>query len=137
MAETAIVDAGFLVALLRRRDTYHNWAAEEAGHHPPPWQTCEAVLSEAFHMLNGYGVDALGAFLEQGTIAVGFALADHGKPVVRLMKKYAQLPMSLADACVVRMSEIVADPVVLTTDSDFRIYRRHGRQKIPHVIPRR
>jgi uncharacterized protein len=43
--------------------------------------------------------------------------------------------MSLADACLVRMTETVSDPLVLTTDSDFAIYRRHSRQVIPCVMP--
>jgi hypothetical protein len=43
--------------------------------------------------------------------------------------------MSLADACLVRMTETLPDPVILTTDSDFRIYRRHSRQVVPCVIP--
>ena len=55
--------------------------------------------------------------------------------VLRLMGKYADMPMSLADACLVRMTETFSDPVLLTTDSDFRIYRRHSRQVIPCVMP--
>ena len=51
------------------------------------------------------------------------------------MQKYADVPMSLADACLVRMTEILPDPVLLTTDTDFRIYRRHGRKTIPCVLP--
>jgi predicted nucleic acid-binding protein len=52
-----------------------------------------------------------------------------------LRAKYDAVPMSLADACLVRMSETLPDPVIITTDSDFKIYRRHGRQSIPCVIP--
>jgi hypothetical protein len=55
--------------------------------------------------------------------------------VLKLLQKYANVPMSLADACLVRMSETFADPVILTTDSDFRIYRRHSRQMIPCLLP--
>jgi uncharacterized protein len=43
--------------------------------------------------------------------------------------------MSLADACLVRMTETLADPVFLTTDSDFHIYRRHSRQVVLSVMP--
>jgi len=50
------------------------------------------------------------------------------------MTKYRNLPMSLADACLVRMSKIVTDSVVLTTDSDFRVYRRHSRQTAPRAM---
>jgi len=52
------------------------------------------------------------------------------------MRKYAGVPMSLADACLVRMTEVLPEPLVLTTDADFRIYRRHGRQVVPCVLPR-
>ncbi len=51
------------------------------------------------------------------------------------MRRYANVPMSLADACLVRMSELAAGCVLFTLDGDFRIYRRHRRQKIPLVIP--
>jgi hypothetical protein len=51
------------------------------------------------------------------------------------MQKYADLPMTLADACLVHMTEALADPVLLTTDTDFRIYRRRNRQIVPCVMP--
>jgi hypothetical protein len=51
------------------------------------------------------------------------------------MQKYADVSMSLADACLVRMTESLSDPVLLTTDGDFRIYRRHNRQAVPVVMP--
>jgi predicted nucleic acid-binding protein len=60
---------------------------------------------------------------------------DELERVVGLMEKYADVPMSLADACLVRMTEALADPVLLTTDTDFRVYRRHSRQTVPCVLP--
>lgn len=51
------------------------------------------------------------------------------------MQKYTDVPMSLADACLVRMTEIHPEPMILTTDSDFDIYRRHGRRIVPCVMP--
>jgi predicted nucleic acid-binding protein len=136
MAVSAIADASFLVALLRKRDTHRAWAAEEASRHPPPWHTCEAALSEAFHMLDGNANAELGELFTLDAISIDFALADHREAVIALMQKYSQLPMSLADACLVRMTEILSDPLILTTDSDFRLYRRHGRQVIPVEMPR-
>ena len=56
-------------------------------------------------------------------------------PVLKLMQKYANVPMSLADGCLVRMSEALSDSLILTTDTDFRIYRRHSRQVVPCLIP--
>jgi hypothetical protein len=51
------------------------------------------------------------------------------------MQKYADVPMSFADACLVRMTELLSDPLLLTTDADFLIYRRHGRRTIPCTLP--
>jgi len=77
-----------------------------------------------------------GAVAASPRAAAGTAAFDLGEePVLKLMDKYADVPMSLADACLVRASESLADPLLLTTDADFRIYRRHGRRTVPCVIP--
>jgi hypothetical protein len=68
-------------------------------------------------------------------VVLAFDLGSSIAPVLRLLQKYADVPMSLADACLVRMTEVLADPVLLTTDADFRVYRRHGRQILPGVTP--
>jgi predicted nucleic acid-binding protein len=135
MAENALVDAGFVVALLSRRDTHHRWAVAQAARHAPPWRTCEAVLSEAFHLLGARGATALSALLRRRSVVVAFNLAADVDAVLRLMQKYANVPMGLADACLVRMTETFADPVILTTDADFSIYRRHSRNVVPCVMP--
>ncbi len=136
MAASALVDAGFVIALLSRRDRHHKWAVAQSPGLPPPWKTCDAVLSEAFHLLGSRGRPALSALLRRGAVVPAFDLGDELERVLNLMQKYADVPMSLADACLVRMSETLADPVILTTDTDFRIYRRHGRQVVPCMMPR-
>ena len=135
MATSVLVDAGFLVALLSRRDANHRWAAAQAPRFPPPWMTCEAVLSETFHLLGGRGTRSLGSLLRRGALLCGHRFADDMDAVLKLLEKYADVPMSFADACLVRMTETLNDPKLLTTDADFRIYRRHGRQIIPCVLP--
>jgi predicted nucleic acid-binding protein len=135
MARSVLVDAGFLVALLSRRDSHHRWAVAQLPRFAPPWSTCEAVLSEAFHLLGVRGGPALAALLQRRAVVAAFDLGADLEPVLKLMQKYADVPMSLADACLVRMTETLADPVILTTDTDFRIYRRHSRQVVPCVMP--
>ena len=73
--------------------------------------------------------------LRRRSVVCAFRLGEDVEGVLKLLEKYADVPMSLADACLVRMSEAQADPVVLTTDTDFRIYRRHSRQIVPCVMP--
>lgn len=86
-------------------------------------------------MLGARGGLALDALLRRGSLRVAFDLAAEMESVLKLIRKYADVPMSLADACLVRMTEVLPDPVILTTDADFRIYRRHSRQIIPRVMP--
>jgi predicted nucleic acid-binding protein len=135
MAASVLVDASFLVTLLSRREFNHRWAADQARRSPPPWKTCEAVLSEAFHLLGPRGTSGLTTLLRRGAIVPAFHLDEGAEAVLRLMQKYANVPMSFADACLVRMTEILAEPVLLTTDADFTIYRRHSRQTVPCVLP--
>src|SRR5262245_44544051 len=135
MAKNVLVDAGFLVALLSRRDEHHDWAKAQASRWQPPWGTCESVLSEAFQLLGARGEPALAALLRRRALLVAFELDQHLEEVLALLKKYADVPMSLADGCLVRMTETLSDSIVVTTDSDFRIYRRHSRQVMPLVLP--
>jgi hypothetical protein len=62
-------------------------------------------------------------------------LVDETGAILDLLDKYENVPMSVADACVVRLTEILPDPLVLTTDTDFKIYRRHSRKVVPCLLP--
>src|SRR5262245_44680619 len=97
MAASALVDAGFLVALLSRRDDHHHWAVAQARRFPPPWVTCEAVLSEASHLLGRRGTRSLAALLRRGALVCGYRFADDMEAVLRLLEKYVDVPMSFAD----------------------------------------
>ena len=133
MARTALVDTGFLVALLRERDLHREWAESQAAELLPPWLTCEAVLSEAFHLLaSPVGLLEL---IRRSQLAVAFEFSREREAVLQLMKRYADLPMGFADACLVRMSEISTQCTLLTFDSDFLIYRRLGRRSVPTLTP--
>jgi predicted nucleic acid-binding protein len=135
MPANVVVDAGFLVAVLGRRDEHHDWAVAQGAEFMPPWRTCEAVLTEAFYLLGSEGAASLIALLRRAEVLLSFDLGRDQEPVLALMQKYVDVPMSLADACLVRMTETHADPIVLTTDADFRVYRRHSRQVVPCVMP--
>ena len=135
MANLVIVDASFLIALWRKNDQNHAWAVQQARLHPPPWITCESALSEADHLLAPEGCATLRLACRRGAIQISALDGDGFLPVLDLLDKYADVPMSVADACLVRMTEILPSPLVLTTDSDFRIYRRLGRKIIPTRMP--
>ena len=135
MAENVIVDASFLIASLNRRDSNHAWAMAIAVKFPPPWQTCEAVISEVFYLTEQSRHPVFAELLRRRSLTSLFHLSEHAGEVLALMEKYSDVPMSFADACLVRMTEVRSDPALLTADTDFRIYRRHGRKAIPSVMP--
>jgi predicted nucleic acid-binding protein len=133
----AIVDTGPLVAAINANDRSHDWTVEKAQGLAGPLVTCEAVISEACFLLAGVanGTGQLWSMVKAGGVLIDFSLPDEIEGVSKLMSKYADLPMSLADACLVRMSELFAEHVVLTIDSDFKIYRRYRNRSVPVVMP--
>jgi len=135
--EKVLLDAGPLAAFVNPRDEWHEWTRSQFGEIVPPLLTCESVLSEACFVARRApgGVDAILGLAERGVIELDFSLKEQFGEVAALMRRYSNVPMSLADACLVRMSELMADSVVLALDRDFRVYRRHRRQKIPLLIP--
>ena len=134
-----IVDTGPLVALLDAREPDHTWARETLDGLRAPLYTCEACLSEAAFLLGHVkgGPNALLTLVGRGILVPQFRLASEIEAVRKLMTKYASVPMSLADACLVRMTELDTRATVLTLDNDFRIYRRNGRQAVPVLMPER
>jgi predicted nucleic acid-binding protein len=134
---SVIIDTGPLVALLNARDRHHEWSVAQWGQIAPPLLTCESVISEACFLLGQTraGSGSVLEMLARGALDASFRLADHVRPVRTLVRKYADVPMSVADACVVRLAEVVPQSTVLTLDRDFRTYRKHGRLVIPLIIP--
>jgi predicted nucleic acid-binding protein len=132
-----ICDTGPLVAFFNRADQYHAWARAQLNRISQPLVTCEAVISEVVFLLqdDGLPTDPVFEALERNQLIVQFPAQEHWPDLRRLMRKRANLPMSLADACLVRMSELAPHSQVLTADRHFRIYRRHGRQIIPLLAP--
>jgi predicted nucleic acid-binding protein len=126
-----------LAAFFNRRDQYHAWAAEQLDRIFEPLLTCAAVVSETVFLLqdDGLAADPVFEAIERGKRLVNFSAGEHWPALRRMVRKYADLPMSLADACLVRMAEVTGNCRVFTTDRHFRIYRRHGRHLIPLLAP--
>ena len=132
-----LVDTGPLVAILDASDHFHDWAVANLKAVQPPLITCEAVLSEVCFLLRRQpkAFAAIALLLEKRILAIRFSLAQEIDPVFGLLARFKDVPMSLADGCLVRLSELNPESLVFTLDHDFQIYRRHRRQKIPLLIP--
>jgi predicted nucleic acid-binding protein len=132
-----VVDAGPIISLLIAADEHHAWARAAWAQFEPPVHTCEPVLSEAQHVVRRLGGNPLVVLelLRKGVIKVSFNVEDEVARLLELQRSYANVPMSLADACLVRMTETHERSTAMTTDSDFRIFRRNRRQVIPLLAP--
>lgn len=132
-----IIDTGPLVAFLNQRDFFHEWAKKQLTTIVPPLITCEAVLSEACFLLRKIAgaEEALFECINRKLISIPFILSNEIVAIQHLIKRYKNISMSLADACLVRLSENYSESKILTLNSDFKIYRRHGRQVIPTLMP--
>jgi uncharacterized protein len=95
---------------------------------------CEPVLLEV--SLNIGTPKPVLEMLKVGDLEIAFELDQNVAEVLALTKKYRDQGMDLADACVVRMSELFEDSIVYTVDrSDFSVYRRYSRRAIPCAFP--
>jgi len=137
MERAGLLDTGPLVSFLGAGLEHHAWVVEQWKQLCPPLLTCEPVLTEAAFLLKreGRDTDALFALLERGVIRIGLSVKEQQADLRALMRRYRNRPMSLADACLVRLSEIHSEAEVVTLDGDFRIYRRHGNKVIPVRMP--
>jgi uncharacterized protein len=133
----SIVDTGPLVAFFDRSERHHLCAAARVAELDAPLLVCEPVLTEAIYLLAHFPMarDALFSLLQNGALAVAFRLEEHIGALHRLLRKYRDTPMSLANACVVRMAGIHENHSVLTLDYDFAVYRKHGRVPITLMHP--
>lgn len=125
----AIVDTGPLVAFFDRAERHHSWAAEQIEKLESPLLACEPVLAEAMYLLAPYSraQDTMLTLLENGALSIPFRIDEHVGALRNLVRKYRDVPMSLADACIVRMAEVYERHDILTLDSDFSIYRKQPR----------
>lgn len=133
----AIVDTGPLVAFFDRTERHHPWAAARVEELEAPLLVCEPVLAETMYLLARYpnAQDTLLELLQNGALRLAFRVEEQVAALRQLLQKYRDTPMSLADACIVRMAEIHERHAILTLDADFSIYRKHGRAPLAVIHP--
>ena len=132
-----LLDTGPLVALFSTREASHAWVLENFSAWTEPCVTCEPVLTEAFHLLAKVhgGCASLRTALRERLIILDFDIRTELSSVLQLMERYEDIPMSLADASLVRMAELSGNAQVFTLDKDFRIYRKNRTGAIAFIAP--
>lgn len=131
-----LLDTSVVVALLDRSERHHERCVAVASEVAGPLVTCEAVIAEACYLLRGLS-GASEAVLENvaaGVFQVPARLTDQAAPVARLLRKYRDVPMDLADACLVDLADRLATGRVLTLDADFDVYRWRSRRRFERLV---
>ena len=137
MSDAILIDTGPIVAYLDRAEEHHEWAREQIAKLSHPFLTCDAVIAEAWFLVSKtpQGTSQLVQLLQRKIVTPLFHLDKELQSVTELLLQYRNIKTSLADTCLVRMSELYSNSVVFTIDSDFRIYRKNKRQAIPVLMP--
>jgi|SRR5215469_591893 len=137
MPPGVLLDTGPLIAYLSARDAYHDWAAEQFVALDLPFITCEPVLTEACFIAARNGVSPARVLdvVASGAMQIGLQVQDEVSVLQTLMLRYANVPMSLADASMVRLAEMTGLPIC-TLDSDFAIYRTRRGRALDLITPR-
>jgi predicted nucleic acid-binding protein len=120
-----LLDTGCIVALLDRSEQFHEHCAEVLSSIAAPLITCEAVLAEACYLLRRLegAMAAVIQNVERGIFQVPYRLTENARGIAKLLKKYGDVPMDLADACLVDMASQYQSGRILTLDRDFQVYR--------------
>lgn len=131
-----LLDTGPLVALLNKNDSHHEQAKKIFAQITPPFITCESVISEACFLVSRYHAEAAQEILSWGikkVFVLPFQAENHLPMLTKVLKKYSNVPVSFADACLIQCATLYKTPHIATFDSDFKIYR-WGKNENFHII---
>lgn len=134
MIAPVLLDTGVIVALLDRSERRHSECVEAIRGIGAHLVTCEPVIAEACHLLRAMrgAPETVLANVGAGVFRLPFRLSDDAREVGALMARYRQ--MDLADACLVRLAELLNTGRILTLDADFRVYRWRGRRAFDLLV---
>lgn len=137
MAQVVLLDTGPLVAMLDKREQWHSWAITQMRQVQTPLLTCEPVITETCFLLRHLPIalQQLHHWAAQGMLHILPLANGNLAPALALMEHYANVPMSFADASLVKHSEVHPEAHIFTLDSDFTIYRRADGTSPPLLAP--
>jgi uncharacterized protein len=132
-----LVDSGFIVALIDRSDGRHQECKSAMESLERILVTCEAVIAESCYLLRSIpgAAERVLINVEEGFLQIPRALSGSTAAIRAIMRKYRNIPASLADACLVCLADEMDTGDILTLDSDFLIYRWRVNRPFNFVVP--
>lgn len=132
-----LLDTGAIVALLDSSDTFHAPCAEAIAIITVPLITCEAAIAESCYLLRKVpgAREAVLDNVVEGVFQIPMALPQYAREVRRVLQKYRDRGIDLADACLVQLANEFGTGDILTLDRDFRVYRWGRNNLFRPLIP--
>lgn len=141
--QSVLADSGPLAALFNRRDKHHLAAVNYFAARGPHLKllTTWEVVSEVAYFLD-FSADAQGDFLEwlhagssHGLLTLAALEVQDLPGLAKMMRKYADRPMDLADASLVWLANKTGVTDIITIDrADFSVYRTNKRKVFRNVF---
>ena len=131
-----LIDTGCIVALLDRSERHHEHCVEVVTQLSAPLVTCDAVIAESCYLLRSLhgAADAVLRNVDSGVFRLPFRLDTSAGAVRRLLRRYRNVPMDLADGCLVLMADELDTGDILTLDSDFKVYRWRRSRRFHNLL---
>ncbi|TVR18015.1 MAG: PIN domain-containing protein [Balneolaceae bacterium] len=131
------IDTGPVVAFLNKNDQHHSFVEQQMRNYPPPFYICEAVVTESFFLMSRVpnGEEKLIELLETPHIQLESSYSNQPRQIHEFVKKYSNIPMSFADACLVQMAEKSKDSLIFTIDRGFQMYRSSNGNPLSLISP--
>ncbi len=134
--KNTLIDAGPLIALFNKNDKYHEKIKEFIKNYTGLLTTSWPVITEVCHMLDfntGAQIDFL-KWIQLGGLKVEDIKTEEIDKIIKLSEKYSDIPMDLADATLVVISERLGIKEIITIDSDYCIYRTTEREMLINIF---
>ena len=134
--KNTLIDAGPLIALFNKNDKYHEKIKEFIKNYIGLLTTSWPVITEVCHMLD-FNINAQIDFLKWiklGGLKVEDIETEEIDKIIKLSEKYSDIPMDLADATLIVISERLGIKEIITIDSDYYIYRTTEREMLINIF---
>lgn len=134
--KNTLIDAGPLIALFNKNDKYHEAIKAFLKEYKGTLSTSWPVITEVSHMLD-FNIQTQIDFLlwiQLGAVNIENISNEDIIRIIELSKKYSDVPMDLADASLVVLSEKLNIKEIITIDSDYYIYRTINKEMINNIF---
>jgi uncharacterized protein len=132
-----LLDTGVIVCLLDSSDVRHETCVEAVTSCPSPLVTCEAAIAESCYLVRRMrgAAERILESVASGAFQIPFQLSHEAAEIQRILRRYRDREIDLADACLIHLATELRTGEILTLDRDFEVYRWDRNKRFQPLIP--